>query len=242
MPEPEKFFLFQRKGLWIVWSLALFSWMVFLWLDHYSHSLEVEVISQVLEPGEPKVIDSLTAESANANEVSLQRNLGSKEKKQELNTRKADKEPANLNKTSVNVVKAQNNQKTEYNINLALASDLQKVYGIGPVLSERIIKYRNVLGGFASENQLYEVYGLDSTTVGQLLIRYFVAGPVETILVNSCSYQELVSHPYIDHAEAKAILGFVKAVRPFSSLSEIEDLNEVSSIKFRKIVPYLAIE
>ena len=242
MPEPEKFFLFQRKGLWIVWSLALFSWMVFLWVDHHSHSLEVEVMSQILEPVSPEVFDSLTAESANVNEVFSQRNHRSKEKKEKRNTGKADKEPANSNKTSVDFTKAQNNQKTEYNINLALPVDLQKVYGIGPVLSERVIKYRNVLGGFASEKQLYEVYGLDSTTVEQLLISYFVAGPVKTILVNSCSYQELVSHPYIDHAEAKAILGFVKAVRPFSSLSEIEDLNEVSSIKFRKIVPYLAIE
>jgi competence ComEA-like helix-hairpin-helix protein len=129
----------------------------------------------------------------------------------------------------------------EININRATAEELRVLRGVGPVLSERIVKYRSALGGFARTNQLYEVFGLDSSVVDYNLDNLYIDGRVGTICVNTCSYLELVSHPYIGPREARAILGFVKEVRPFSSTAEIEGVNEISSDKFRKIVPYLSI-
>src|SRR5690606_40943919 len=48
-------------------------------------------------------------------------------------------------------------------INRCTAGELVALPGIGPVLAERIIKYRNLLGGFVDKWQLVEVYGLDSS-------------------------------------------------------------------------------
>ena len=45
-------------------------------------------------------------------------------------------------------------------INEATAKMLQQVYGIGPVLSQRIIAMRNQLGGFLIKDQLDDVWGL----------------------------------------------------------------------------------
>ncbi len=46
------------------------------------------------------------------------------------------------------------------NLNICDSASLEALPGIGPVLSSRIIKYRNLIGGYVSVDQLKEVYGL----------------------------------------------------------------------------------
>lgn len=53
-------------------------------------------------------------------------------------------------------------------INLASAEDLKKLPGIGDVLSERIIRYRNSLKGFESVDDLGAVYGLKTETLSEI--------------------------------------------------------------------------
>lgn len=60
------------------------------------------------------------------------------------------------------------------NLNKVDALALTKVKGVGPVLSKRIIAYRNSLGQFDSIEQLYKVYGLDSTVVSRLMYYFEV--------------------------------------------------------------------
>ncbi len=50
-------------------------------------------------------------------------------------------------------------------INAADAAAWEKLPGIGPVYSSRIVAYRNRIGGFDSVSQLSAVYGVDSTWV-----------------------------------------------------------------------------
>ncbi len=60
------------------------------------------------------------------------------------------------------------------NLNTASASDLLPINGIGPVLSNRIIKYRDAMGGYTHKDQLYKVYGLDSIVVLRLFDYFYV--------------------------------------------------------------------
>ena len=50
-------------------------------------------------------------------------------------------------------------------LNLATAEDLKAIRGVGDILSARIIKFRNRLGGFVINEQLYDVYDLDPEVV-----------------------------------------------------------------------------
>ncbi|UCG27269.1 MAG: helix-hairpin-helix domain-containing protein, partial [Bacteroidales bacterium] len=82
-------------------------------------------------------------------------------------------------------------------INSADTMDLMPLKGIGPVLSRRILKYRNLLGGFYWKEQLLEVYGLTSVTYSE--IEAFIE--IDTFLVkkinlNQCTYADLIRHPY----------------------------------------------
>lgn len=60
------------------------------------------------------------------------------------------------------------------NLNTASASDLLPIHGIGPVLSKRIIKYRDAIGGYTNKDQLYKVYGLDSVVALRLFDYFYV--------------------------------------------------------------------
>ncbi|NJO73705.1 MAG: helix-hairpin-helix domain-containing protein [Leptolyngbyaceae cyanobacterium RM1_406_9] len=64
---------------------------------------------------------------------------------------------------------------TQFDVNEADTIQLIRIYGIGSKLSQRIIKYRNQLGGFISISQLQEVYGLDSTVVKELTQYVFIS-------------------------------------------------------------------
>ena len=65
-------------------------------------------------------------------------------------------------KKKISFVKKENEVK---DLNSATAADLMGVYGIGETLSERIIKFRDRLGGFLVNEQLYDVYGLKPEVV-----------------------------------------------------------------------------
>ncbi len=81
------------------------------------------------------------------------------------------------------------------NINLATASDLQTISGIGPVLSKRIVKYRQSLGGFNNKNQLNNVYGLEKEVIDKIWKVFYLASSdkheINKISINSATANDL---------------------------------------------------
>lgn len=84
--------------------------------------------------------------------------------------------------------------------------DLLRFKGVGEKLSERIVKYRDILGGFCRLDQLFEVYGLDSTVVENMMPHLFVNGHVKGINLNAISLDEMIAHPYLDYKTAMLII------------------------------------
>ena len=64
-------------------------------------------------------------------------------------------------------VTTQGNQE-KLNINTATAAELEALPGIGPVLAERIIAYRQEHGDFTTTEQLLLVKGIGSTLLASL--------------------------------------------------------------------------
>ncbi len=58
------------------------------------------------------------------------------------------------------------------NINQVTSFDLEKINGIGTILSNRIVKFRNTIGGFNSKSQILKVYGLKSEVINRMLQHY----------------------------------------------------------------------
>jgi competence protein ComEA len=118
-------------------------------------------------------------------------------------------------------------------------ADFQKISGIGKVLSKRIVKYRDLLGGFYSLDQLREVYGLDSLIVDNIKRRAAVTR-VDPLEINKLSYRVLLSHPYIGKAEAKLIVR-ERTIRLFSEESHLFEVFS-EEYKIKRLKPYVSYE
>ena len=81
-------------------------------------------------------------------------------------------------------------------LNSADTTALKSLPGIGSVFASRIIKYRELLGGFVSISQLLEVYGLDSTRYSRIAgLVVADSAAIRKLSVNSLRFAELLRHP-----------------------------------------------
>lgn len=150
--------------------------------------------------------------------------------------------PARQNQNKKPASKLQS--KALLDINIADSAQLLDVYGIGPVLSKRILTFREKLGGFISLDQLKEVYGLDALVVLNIKKRFIVPPGFHprTINLNSSSLEELDSHPYISRKEAQAIVTFRLQHQAYQSIDQLGEIKVLDQKWVDKVRPYLSVE
>ena len=130
----------------------------------------------------------------------------------------------------------------KFDLNQADAQTLQSIRGIGPVLSERIVKFRDRLGGFHTTEQLHDVYGLDSLVIEKLVDQsYIEANNLVKINLNTDSLKHLYQHPYIDYNLAKAIYNYRVQRGQLDSVAQIKSIKILNDSIYKKIYPYLSL-
>lgn len=135
-----------------------------------------------------------------------------------------------------------NNQKNhsieKIDINKADAETLKKLPGIGDILSERIVKYRNLTGGFVNAGQLVEVYGIDEETVARMLSVIYVESEFKPrkINLNTAPLYYMKRHPYINEKLALQIDSLRKITKPLDSIQVVEI---IISSETEKVLPYI---
>jgi DNA uptake protein ComE-like DNA-binding protein len=129
---------------------------------------------------------------------------------------------------------------TLIDLNNCDSASLEALPGIGPVLSARIIRYRNLLGGYASVNQLREVYGLSEETFLMIENRLFADSlSVRKIDVNKAQYRDLIRLPYLDKSEVAGILKFRELEGRIRSMSDLTVNKIIDSEKVARLSPYI---
>ncbi len=129
------------------------------------------------------------------------------------------------------------------NISRADTMELQKIRGIGPAFSRRIVGYRELLGGYIDGAQLLEVFGLDSTryeSIREFIIADSIAA--RKININQAEFADLVRHPYIDRQTAGAILNMRRQHGPFAATEDIKQSYLIDEALFQRINPYLCVK
>ena len=128
-----------------------------------------------------------------------------------------------------------------FDINTADTSQLKKLRGIGSILSKRIIKYRSILGGFVSKEQLKEVYGLQDSVITQLDTLVFIAPGFrpKAIFINSSDEYELKKHPYINAKVARSISAYRFQHGHFTRMEDLNALHQIDSSTLARIEPYI---
>lgn len=131
-----------------------------------------------------------------------------------------------------------------FDLNLADTTQLKSIYGIGNVLSVRIVKYRDALGGFRSQTQLFEVFGLDSLVVERLVEQSFIESDFipEKININEAEEAQLAAHPYISKSMARSIVTYRFQHGKYRSVDELSNVILLSAESYQKVKPYLSIE
>ena len=128
-------------------------------------------------------------------------------------------------------------------LNSADSSALTGLKGIGASFAKRIIKYRNLLGGFFKKEQLLEVWGLDSAKF--LQFSNFVnvdITQIKKININSASFEELRKQPYIGYNTANAIINFKKQHGNYKSIEDLKKIKSIDDKTFDKISHYISIQ
>ena len=131
-------------------------------------------------------------------------------------------------------------QKKILELNACDSASLEALPGIGPVLARRIIKYRNLLGGFVNPEQLREVYGLPDSTFK--LISYRIRADSSTVIrinLNSADFRRLLRLPYFDKNDVTAILKYRELHGRIGTLNELVKNKIISQEKAKKVSAYL---
>jgi competence protein ComEA len=131
-------------------------------------------------------------------------------------------------------------EKPLIDLNKCDSLQLAGLPGIGPVLSVRIIKYRNLLGGFATVEQLKEVYGLPAETYEMIKGRLFAdSSAIRKANINSAGYRELSRLPYLEKYDVSAILKYRELTGRINSIEELKENKILAAEKAGKVEPYL---
>lgn len=128
-----------------------------------------------------------------------------------------------------------------FDINQCDTSQLIRLKGIGSKLSQRILKFRDALGGFHSADQFSEVYGLDSLALSELRRYALVRSGVRKININTATAEELGQHSYLRNRKTVSVLiNYRQQHGPFRSLDELRNVKVLDEPTIQKVGPYLS--
>ncbi len=128
-------------------------------------------------------------------------------------------------------------------INTADSLELVKIRGIGPVFSSRIVRYRELLGGYRSVDQLLEVYGMDEEKFHSINEYIIVQdSTVNKININNAEFGDLVRHPYIDRNIANNVIQLRKQHGMFKTIEDIKRSRLIDSELYVLIEPYIKVD
>lgn len=132
--------------------------------------------------------------------------------------------------------------KTAVDINTADTSALIALPGIGSKLANRIIAFRDKLGGFYSVDQVAETYALPDSTFQKIKDRLAISNAaVRRLDLNTASFEELKTHPYIRYTIANAIVQYRNQHGNFAAVSDLKNILIITGEMYRKIEHYLTI-
>lgn len=104
--------------------------------------------------------------------------------------------------------------------------------------------YREKLGGFTNDVQLYGVWGLNASVVDRLLKQFTVKTPkeIQKININTASASDIATIPGVSFELAKSIWEFRVLREQIESLSDLNKIEALSATKLQLISVYLTTE
>ena len=144
----------------------------------------------------------------------------------------------NSNKSESNVTASANKNQTKVELDTADSLALLDINGIGPAFAKRILKYRSLLGGFVSVEQLKEVYGFTDEMFEKIKPNVTAnAELIKKINLNKDDFRTVNKHPYLSYELTKTLFDWRrKTVITATNLKDI--INDDQA--YNKLMPYIS--
>ncbi|MBK9982202.1 MAG: helix-hairpin-helix domain-containing protein [Saprospiraceae bacterium] len=126
-------------------------------------------------------------------------------------------------------------------LNRATSKDLESLDGIGSVLANRIIKYRDAIGGFLNPDQLKECYGIPPETIEKIKGQITVSGSPHLVMINEINIDSL-KHPYLNKNVIKLIKAYKNQHGVFKNVSDFRKIYPPDSNWCDKVLPYISFD
>ncbi len=127
-------------------------------------------------------------------------------------------------------------------LNTASVEDLIKIKGIGKFSAQKIVEYRQQLGGFVKIEQLMEVNGMyENNFIKAKEYLTLNTSKIIKININLADFKELVNHPYLEKEDVLKILKYREKKGKFTNLSQLTEKEILPEALFQKLKPYLKI-
>ena len=130
--------------------------------------------------------------------------------------------------------------KERVEINSADSATLVAINGIGAKSASEIIKYRQLLGGYYSVEQLAELKCITESNFEKILPKIWCDSfVISKIDINFARYLELERHPYISAQALRRIVKQRQLKGGWSKIEEMIDDDILSDDEAKRLAPYL---
>lgn len=125
-------------------------------------------------------------------------------------------------------------------INSADSVTLCAVRGIGPKSAHQILRYRELLGGYHSVEQISELSAVTTENFEHILPQiYCDSAEIKKICINFAGLNEMKTHPYLSSRMLKQIINKRVLKGGWSTIQEMIDDDIFTSEEAMRIAPYL---
>jgi len=126
---------------------------------------------------------------------------------------------------------------TTIDANTADSATLCRIPGIGKTIASIILRQRNRLGGFHSLSQLCECKYFTEDLLPWFTIS---AEPeLKKICINTATFYQLVSHPYISKAQTQDILAYIRRYGNIKDAGQLRSTGIFTEEELPLLLPYL---
>ncbi|MES2328545.1 MAG: helix-hairpin-helix domain-containing protein [Bacteroidota bacterium] len=130
----------------------------------------------------------------------------------------------------------------EIDINTATAEEWKALPGIGEVLANRIIKFRERIGGFSSMEQFHKTYGISDSVFQAIgpFLRLDQAN-LPKLNLNTASAYDMRRRLNIPDAVAKAIVTYREQYGTYQSINDLKKVVLVSDTLFQRVALLVSV-
>ncbi len=220
----------ERRALTLLLCLITIAGILLLVYDHNKDTVPLEAKYIIHPENAPKPI-------------AIDTTINIPNKTDDIN--KTEKSKKNTNKTNRKTYTPYKKSEkftigTIVELNTADTTTLKKVPGIGSVYARRIVKYRELLGGFYKIDQLKEVYGMDEERYQSLKNWFHVDRQlIAKLPVNYLPLDSIVKHPYLNYRQALAICRLCIQKGKLTGWENLQLMEEFSEQDKERLKPYL---